>query len=373
MGLFRESYKDRAHVRVLENTYVCLAFFSQNTKISSSDESKKVQDALSETLSQLTQVYSGAPVSYQDYEPIITSAREMSGKIWNPNMDSVANLAAALINSLDETGWQIDNEPELFEEKKIEIPDVARRLAAEQGRLGQSNEVELTPYQRMIRESDLRSIGEALDASESLNELNGKSLAPEHRSLARLNVEFISEPVLHAWLTTMAAKDALPKDPDCLFEALSDVERHFHAGAETKERLTEAWVKQKPELDRNWIHASASALLSSACSTKMDTLYHSSVDIVREQLESTYQKISMEAQEDQLAKQEAEGGLKEVQDALYTIETQLHRLESRLPSGVTSTAVQELKAATEKLTMKTEIALDDMEEQNNNKDDHRPT
>ena len=371
MGLFRESRHDRAHVRVLENTYICLGFLAQATKVLNSSQGRHAQQMFSESLSKLTSAYSGKPITYQDYEPMVTAARKISGLIWNPNLNSVTNLVAALTNTLDETGWQIDNEPELFVDKKIEIPDVVARLKAEQSRLGKEEDVELPPYQRMIRESDLRAIGEALDAAEGLHEINGQAVAPEHKSLAKLNVEFISEPILNAWLVSMGQRDALPENPACLYEAIADVESHFHASAETKERLADDWSRQRPELDPEWIYASASALLSSACSTKMDTLHHSSVDTVRSQVESVYQGLALRARENETIKQEAEGNLRDVQDALMMIEAQLHRLESRLPGGVTSATAKELKATAERLAMKTEIALESLAGPNE-EDDPRP-
>lgn len=371
MGLFREARKDRAHVRVLENTYLCLGFLAQATKVLNSSQSEHAQNMLSESLTKLTSAYSGNPISYEDYEPMVTAARKISGHIWNPKLNSVTNLVAALANTLDETGWQIDNEPELFTEKKIDIPDVVSRLKAEQSRLGQEEDVELSPYQRLIRESDLRAIGEALDAAESLHELNGQKVAPEHRPLAKLNVEFISEPALNAWLTCMATRGALPDNPSCFYEAVADVESHFHASAETKEKLADEWNRQRPDLDPEWIYASASALLSSACSTKLDSLHYSSVDIVRGQLESVYQGLALKARENEILKQEAEGSLKEVQDTLMTIEDQLYRLESRLPGGVTSAIAKDLKIMAERLTMKTEIALEALAGPND-EDDPRP-
>lgn len=359
MGLFREHRRDRAHVRIIENTHIALAFLEQMSQSMNSPQAIPARKMFAETLNVLSRAYEGQPICYQDYEPMVTAARKIGSMAWNPGSEGVSNLVAAITATLDETGWQLDNEPELFSHRQIEIPDLAKRLHAERVKLGQVNEVELSPYARLVRESDLRSIGEAMNAADNLYSSAGKTLAADERALAKLNVEFVSEPVLSAWLHSIAAKKLLPNDPAAIFRALDDVEAHFHASATTKEKLVDQWVADHPNLDREWVGANVSALLCSACSTKLDTLHYSSVDIVRDLVASTYQKHNAPQKLNEDLDQTAP--LKELQSVLDTIGTQLHRLEGRLPDGMTQTALQEVKVLSERLTEKTGNAIRQME------------
>lgn len=332
MALIREQSVDRAHTRILENLLISTAFLESMAATLNASGPTHMKPQAVEVLRHLNRAYSGVRVRYQDYEACASAIQKMALTIWNPMMEGCTKDVSSVANSLFRIGWQIDNEPEEFLKKGADIPDLFIRLRAARDQLANVNELELKPFSKLTYEGELRAVGEALDAAAALPSQQSQALSSEDRSLAKLNIEFVSVQALRAWISALAYRGALPPTPSPILDALEDIEKFKHARPETKSKLTDLWMTSHPEMDQRYVQATVNALLGSACSTKLDTIYKSSVDLVSEIVRDVYEEQAIRGQSQKLAERGETPVMAELQQALINLQSQLDKLNTSVPS-----------------------------------------
>lgn len=347
------------HAEIIENTYLAAVFLGRVGRSLNVHGESGLKECTKALQNKLVETYRGKEVEYADYQDLAKSVQQVALSVWNPTIQGSTKDIASLTNTLYRAAWMLANEPESFSSVIDEIPNMSRQMEKEREKIAQIDAQQLTPFERLIFEGELLAIGEAMDAANNLPTLRQDASPENVRSLAKLNVEFVSEPALSAWLTSLSVSEALPASSDMIMEALDDVEKYKHARPETKEILTGAWLNERPELGEHAIQATVNALLGSACSTKMDTLQKSSADVVRAYIESTYkERLTLSQLNETGAANKDQLPLSELASSLEVLSRRLDHAESRLPSGVTATMIEDIQRQIARVSAKVGVLVD---------------
>lgn len=357
MPVITERSVQRAHARILENLLVTSAFLESMAETLNAVKAAHLTPQQTEVQAQLHRVYDGESVTYHDYEASASAIQKMALNIWNPMMEGCTKDVAAFANTLFRVGWQIDHEPEEFETQGFQIPDVYQRLQSALTQVAEASVLEMTPFKRLIHEGELKAIGKAVDVAENLPSLQSRMVSRQDQSLAKLNIEFASIEALSAWLTGLSRKGLIPETPAPMLAALEDVEKFKHVRPDTRTQLTMAWMALNPDLDEKFVQATVNALLGSACSTKLDSLYQSASEIVSDIVRGVYEEREAQRRQQVMAENQATPEMKQLSETLEQLQIQLGRLSQTFPAGTTATRVSDLDAMVTQLTDRIDCAL----------------
>jgi len=363
MALITTRTPDAANYHIVSGLHISLRLleeFGRTLHWKVTDEIKELGD---KTLSLAVRPKS-KPVAHGEFIDIAKRARQVCSNAWGTMLqDTSLDVIAPIVNSLEKLAIKVEEEGEsAFDaDGQLLIPDVARRLMQMREDLAGTDPTNMSPIQKINHDRDLRSVGAAMDAVDTLDELR-KSSNKEIR-VSKLNVEFVSEPSLRSWLLSMEVQGGLPEDRSILMEALDGVEKYHHADASIKAQLTEAWSNAVPMLNEESLATAVNAVLGSAASTKLDSLEYSAVEVVKNAINATYDegihrrerhKAEAEAQKSgfELARDRE---IRELEPLLIDLNRSLTSLENGLGYGVARQTVNDIKMLVERVNAKVEV------------------
>ena len=305
-----------------------------------------------------------APISFESYRDIAEETVKVARNAWSAMLnDSVLDAITPMVDELVVAAQNLDTiEPN--DDLNVTLEDVPARMRALRDEVCRHDVSHLSPREKVLLEHDLRAIGAALDAVDTLKELesrNGKAI-----SIPKLNVEFVNEAVLRSWMLSMAVQDALPEDPGIIHKALDHIEKYHHLDGDAKAELASEWAKQVPAMDERALEVAVGALMMSACSSRLQSLEYSSTDVVRRVVDSVYQEqarrrqsVAVTNQADDLGSQVATADeIQELMPMLQQLSRNLLSLEAHLGYSVTRYAVKDLRELVEKVNQKASALVD---------------
>lgn len=239
-------------------------------------------------------------------------------------------------------------------------PNLKTILLSERERVVSANIDDLTPFERLKHQHDLKAIGTGLDAADHIESERAEVSTPRISvKVSALNVEFVNEPILRSWVNAMSIRGALPANADFFEPFLEHVDKHFHADQSICKKLGEAWMNACPQVEPEGLSVAATAILASACSSRLESLEHSAADSVRNILAEAYREMSARntklSSVHEAKSQSEELGALAVQ--LPKLADQLAWVERDLAYGAAKTSIQELLKTMERVSEKAESLL----------------
>jgi cytochrome c556 len=291
-------------------------------------------------------------------------AKSAMSNAWNSMLQqtSLETIAPAMVN-LELAAKALTEQEDQGAGKREKIPDIRATLLNRRSLLTAEDSANLTPFERLKQQNDLKAIGAGLDAADEVaSEENWIRESKPVVEISPLNVEFVNEAILRSWVSSMAARDALPENPELFRPFLEMVEKRCHADQATRSKLAEAWAQECPNVDPDGLAVAASALLASACSSRLETVETSATDAVREILAHTYKEMeSRRARLAGKAKPEApddSAEIKELTERLPTLARQLAHVERDLANGSAKSSIQDLLRTMDRVTERVQAISD---------------
>lgn len=337
----------------------------------------------------LSMAAGGKTFEVQEALALVGDARLMVSTVWSSMLhDSVIDhLSPAIsecndfLNSLSHPKFKGNDRSSHI----LSVPNAKALLLEQQERIASKDPLTLSPFERMNHERDLRAIGVGLDADQAVSELltaKAGPVAEGTEKVSKLNVEFVDEATLRAWLYSMGVRGLLPDSPTFFDEYLDVADQHCHAKRELIDRLITSWGAERPQISPDGLEIAASTLLRSACSTRLDTLQYSSANSVRSALKQTYKNVesvnrtapgSTKSNDDSRSKARSlNSDLNELESMLPKLRDKLAFVESELAYGVSAQAIKDLMEAMERVEQKADALISNYGPEEEDSPDHRP-
>jgi len=109
------------------------------------------------------------------------------------------------------------------------------------------------------------------------------------RRLPKLNIEFVDQTALNAWVRSLANLWVLPDDHQQLNRIINEAEQHQRVEESTVQALTSLWLEEFPWIPKQWAEDASRAVIGSVVSTRLESVDRSSADTVKAIFQDNYQ------------------------------------------------------------------------------------